>query len=317
MRALITGISGFVGSHLSDLLLDKGYEVYGTLRWRSNTANIRHIKDKLNLIQADLNDSHSIYKVLNEVQPNEIYHLAAQSFVPTSWIAPNNTIETNVIGTVNLFEAVRKSDIDVRIQVACSSEEYGLVKEDEIPIKETNPFRPLSPYGVSKVAQDMASYQYFRSYGIKAIITRGFNHTGPRRGEVFVCSSFSKQIAEIERGAKPEIHVGSLQARRDFTDVRDMVKGYYLAVQKGKPGERYNICSGTAWSIQKVLDTLLSMTKADIKVIPDPERMRPSDVPILLGDCTKFYEATGWKPTIPFEQTLRDLLEYWRETVTQ
>jgi len=315
MKALITGITGFVGSHLAELLLSKGYELYGVARWRSNTDNIEGIKSKINIIEADLNDSHSFYNAIQKIKPDEIYHLAAQSFVPTSWIAPADTMKTNVIGTINLFEAVRKAGIDPKIQIAGSSEEYGMVKPDEIPIKETNPLRPLSPYGVSKIAQDMLSYQYFKSYGIKTVVTRGFNHTGPRRGEVFVCSNFAKQIAEIEKGKKAVIKVGNLEAKRDFTDVRDMVKGYNLALKKGVPGERYNICSGKAYSMQEVLDKLLKLSSMDIKIEKDPERMRPSDVPILLGDNTKFMKATGWKPEIPFEQTLKDIMDYWREKI--
>jgi len=242
MKALITGITGFVGSHLAELLLSKNYEVYGTIRWRSNLENIKHIQDKIKLIEADLNDAHSLYKIINDIKPDEIYHLAAQSFVPTSWTAPADTLQTNIIGTVNLFEAVRKAEINPVIQIACSSEEYGMVKPEETPIKETNPLRPLSPYGVSKVAQDMLGYQYAKSYGMKIIVTRGFNHSGPRRGDVFVTSNFCKQVAEIEaKKREPVIEVGNLEAQRDFTDVRDMVKAYWLAVQKGIPGERYNI----------------------------------------------------------------------------
>lgn len=313
MKALITGITGFVGSHLAELLLSKGYEVWGIARWRSDTRNLDQVKSKLKLIEADLNDPHSFYNIIQDIKPDEIYHLAAQSFVPTSWVAPADTMKTNVIGTINLFEAVRKAGINPKIQVACSSEEYGLVKPDEVPIKETSPLRPLSPYGVSKVAQDMLSFQYFQSYGLKVVVTRGFNHTGPRRGDVFVCSNFAKQIVEIEKGRKDAvIKVGNLEAKRDFTDVRDMVRGYYLALQKGVPGERYNICSGKAYSIKEVLDKLLELTDADIKVEVDKERMRPSDVPILLGDNSKFSKQTGWKTEISFEKTLKDLLDYWR-----
>ncbi len=316
MKALITGITGFVGSHLAELLLNKNYTVYGIARWRSTTENINHIKSKLNIIEADLNDSHSFYSAIQKIKPDQIYHLAAQSFVPTSWIAPADTIKTNVIGTVNLFEAIRKADIDPKIQVACSSEEYGLVKPNETPIKETNPLRPLSPYGVSKVAQDMLSFQYFKSYGLKIVVTRGFNHTGPRRGGVFVCSNFAKQIVEIERGLREaKIKVGNLEAIRDFTDVRDMVKGYNLALEKGIAGERYNVCSGKGYKIKEVLDMLLKITDKDIKIEEDPERMRPSDVPTLVGDNSKFRKKTGWEPEIAFEITLKDLLDYWRNYI--
>jgi GDP-4-dehydro-6-deoxy-D-mannose reductase len=203
--------------------------------------------------------------------------------------------------------------LKTRIQLACSSEEYGMVYPDEVPIRETNPLRPLSPYAVSKVAQDMLGYQYWMSWKVDSVRTRGFNHEGPRRGPVFVASDFAKQIADIERGRKkPVLYVGNLEAKRDFTDVRDMVRAYVMALEKCEPGEVYNICRGRAWSIQEVLDLLLARTKAKIEVKQDPARLRPSDVPILLGDCSKFVKATGWEPTIPFEQTLEDMLEYWR-----
>ncbi len=316
-RALITGITGFVGSHLAELLIKEGIEVYGTVRWRSKTDNIDHIKDTITLIEADLRDAHSTENAIKKAEPDYIFHLAAQSFVPTSWHAPEETLVTNIMGNLNILEAVRKSKMDAVIQVAGSSEEYGLVRPDEVPIKETNELRPLSPYGVSKVAQDRLTIQYTLSYGIKAVVTRAFNHTGPRRGEVFVTSNFSKQIAEIEKGKrKAVLLVGNLEAKRDFTDVRDIIKAYLLAVKKCKYGEVYNICSGNSIPIKSVLDILLKLSKTkNIEIKVDPERLRPSDVPILLGDCTKFEEITGWKPEIPFERTMKDLLDWWRERV--
>lgn len=315
-KALITGISGFVGSHLAEFLLSKDLEVHGTIRWRSRLDNIQHIKNKLGLVDTDIRDAHSVKKTIDEVEPDYIFHLAAQSFVPTSWKAPSETLETNIIGTLNLFEAVRSSNVDPKIQVAGSSEEYGMVLPDELPIKETNPLRPLSPYGVSKVTTDLLGYQYHQSYGLKILRTRAFNHTGPRRGEVFVCSDFSKQIAEIEAGKRePIIYVGNLNAQRDFTDVRDVVKAYWLSLQKCEFGEAYNICSEKLRNIRSVLDLLLSKSKVNIKVKQDPKKMRPSDVEILQGDCTKFRGKTGWRPEIPFEQTMEDLLNYWRERV--
>jgi GDP-4-dehydro-6-deoxy-D-mannose reductase len=316
-RVLITGITGFVGSHLAEFLLEKKLEVHGIERWRSKTDNVEHIKNRLKLVDADMRDAHSIEKVISDVEPDYIFHLAAQSFVPTSWNAPADTMTTNIIGTINLFEAVRKSRCDPRIQVAGSSEEYGLVFPDEVPIKETNPLRPLSPYGVSKVAQDRLSFQYHKSYGLKTVITRAFNHTGPRRGDVFVTSNFSKQVAMIEKGTqKPVIKVGNLNARRDFSDVRDVVRAYWLSLQKCKFGEVYNICSGNSRTIQSLLDLVLSLSrKRDIRTEKDPSRMRPSDVEVLQGDCTKFKKTTGWKTEIPFEKTMEDLLNYWRERV--
>ncbi len=315
-KALITGISGFVGSHLAEFLLEKNLEVSGTIRWRSRLDNIQHIKNKLGLLDTDIRDAHSVKKTIDEVEPDYIFHLAAQSFVPTSWKAPSETLETNIIGTLNIFEAVRTSNVDPKIQVAGSSEEYGLVYPDELPIKETNPLRPLSPYAVSKVTTDLLGFQYHQSYGLKIVRTRAFNHTGPRRGEVFVCSDFSKQIAEIEKGLKePIIYVGNLNAQRDFTDVRDIVRAYWLSLQKCDFGEVYNICSEKSRTIQSVLDLLLEKSKANIKVKQDPKKMRPSDVEILLGDCSKFRKKTGWKPTIPFERSMEELLDYWRELV--
>jgi GDP-4-dehydro-6-deoxy-D-mannose reductase len=314
LRVLITGITGFAGSHLADYCLARGgVDVHGIIRWRSRTENIEHLGDRITLHECDLRDASSTRDVVEAVGPDYIFHLAAQSFVPTSWKAPSESLVTNVIGQLNIFEAIRKIGLRCRIQLACSSEEYGLVHEDEVPIKETNPLRPLSPYGVSKVAQDLLGYQYFMSYGMDVVRTRGFNHEGPRRASVFVMSDFAKQIVDIERGVrKPVVHVGNLEAKRDFTDVRDMVRAYWLALEKGAPGEVYNIASGTAWSIQKVLDMLLGMTKTKIEVRQDPARLRPSDVPVLLGDATRFRAATGWAPKIPFEQTLKDMLEYWR-----
>jgi GDP-4-dehydro-6-deoxy-D-mannose reductase len=312
MRVLITGITGFVGSHLAEFLLEQDLEVYGLMRWRSQTDNIDHIRDKIRLIQGDLRDSHSIEKLIEEVEPNFIFHLAAQSFVPMSWRAPADTLETNAVGTIHLLEAIRKSNINPTVQIAGSSEEYGLVYPNELPIKETNPLRPLSPYGVSKVAEDLIGWQYFKSYGLNIVRTRAFNHTGPRRGEYFVTSNFAKQIAEIETGMKkPIIYVGNLKSQRDFTDVRDVVKAYWLALNKCKYGEIYNICSGKTRTVQSVLDLLLKMVNKKIEVRIDTSRLRPSDVEILQGDCSKFKKETGWKPEISFEKTMKDLLDYW------
>src|SRR3989338_8076999 len=314
MRALITGITGFVGSHLAEHLL-ADHDVYGTIRWRSRLDNINHIKDRVKLIETDIRDSYSIEKAIKTVEPDAIFHLAAQSFVHTSFHAPQETLSTNITGTVNLLEAVRSCGGSPVIQIAGSSEEYGLVMPDEVPIKETNPLRPLSPYGVSKVAEDMLAYQYHKSYGLKTVITRAFNHEGPRRGEVFSTSNFAKQIAEIEKGKEPVIHVGNLNASRDFTDVRDVVRAYVIATEKCDYGEAYNICSGRAWKISEMLKLLLSMSTKKIEIREDPARMRPSDVEILLGDFSKFHKKTGWKPEIPFDKTMKDLLDYWRKLV--
>ena len=341
VRALITGITGFVGSHLAEYLLSMDgdctgksgrTEVFGTVRHRSPLDNISGIMDRVSLIQGvDIRDAHAVEAAIKQAEPDYIFHLAAQSFVPASWISPADTLETNVMGTVNLLEAVRRSELHPVIQIAGSSEEYGCPPfvEDtshitfevnqmpkmvfKVPITEEFPLLPLSPYGVSKVAEDLLGFQYHKSYGMKIVRTRAFNHTGPRRGESFVTSTFAKQIAEIEKGKRdPVVKAGNLEARRDFTDVRDMVRAYWLAATRGKYGEVYNICSGKARTVQTVLDTLRMQSTAQFEIVQDRERMRPSDIPVLEGDCSKFMKQTGWKPKIGFSQTMGDLLDYWR-----
>lgn len=318
MRALITGITGFAGSHLAEYLLAEhpDVEVFGLYRWRSRMENIEHVRSRVKLLECDLRDYTSVHAALATSRPDYIFHLAAQSFVPSSWTAPNETLTTNISGQTNLFEAIRALGLDPVVQIACSSEQYGLVLPDEVPIKETNPLRPLSPYAVSKVTQDYLGYQYFMSYGLKAIRTRGFNHTGPRRGHVFVTSNFCSQVAAIELGLQePVIRVGNLDAVRDFTDVRDMVRAYWLAVTRGKPGEVYNIATGQGIVIRELLDMIIGMAQVEVRIETDPARLRPSDVEILIGDSSKFRADTGWEPRIPFDQTLRDLLDHWRRTL--
>jgi len=318
MRVLITGITGFAGSHLADYILAEhpDIQVSGIVRWRSRMENVLHIKDKVNLVEADLKDIVSLKKALAEVKPDRIFHLAAQSFVPTSWVCPAETFAINSIGQINLFEAVLDLGLKPRIQIAGSSEEYGLVHPDEVPMKETNPLRPLSPYAVSKVGQDMLGFQYHKSYGMHIIRTRGFNHTGPRRGDVFICSNFAKQIVEIEKEKRePVMYVGNLEAKRDFTDVRDTVRAYWLSLEKGEAGEVYNIGTGRAYAMKEILDMLLSLSRTKVEVKIDPKRLRPSDVQILLSDSTKIRQLTGWEPKIELKQSLEDLLDFWRERV--
>ena len=319
MRVLITGVTGFVGSHLVEYLLERdSVEIWGTIRWRSKTDNIDHIRDRIKLWECDLRDLSSMRNLIEESAPDFIVHLAAQSFVPTSWHTPNETLMTNINGTLNIFEAVRSLGMHPRIHVAGSSEEYGMVLAEELPIRESNALRPLSPYAVSKVATDLLGYQYFMSYQLNVIRTRAFNHTGPRRGEVFAESNFARQISEVEAGLRPPvIKVGNLDTVRDFTDVRDMVKAYWMALRHGKAGEVYNICSETGVSIRQVLETLLDLSTAAVKVEADPTRLRPSDVPRLVGDCGPFRQVTGWRPQIPLRQTLADLLDYWRARVAR
>jgi GDP-4-dehydro-6-deoxy-D-mannose reductase len=320
MKVLITGITGLAGSHLAEYLLDQGEcEIHGTIRWRSSRKNIAAFEKKLHLHECELKDPHAVARMLKEVRPQRIFHLASQSSVAASWNSPGDTLANNITAQLNVFEAIRLLGLmDTRIHIAGSSEEYGLVYEHELPVKETNPLRPLSTYAVSKVSQDTLAYQYYRSYGLHVVRTRAFNHTGPRREDVFVASSFARQIVEIEMGRKePVIRVGNIEAKRDFTDIRDVVKAYVIALERCEPGSVYNIGSGTAYSVKQVLDLLLSMSKLIIQVREDPERMRPSDVPVMICDNTRFTEKTGWRAHIPFEQTLFDLLEYWRERLGQ
>jgi len=320
MKALITGISGFVGSHLADYILSEhpDVKILGLMRWRSPRDNIKHILSQIKICYGDLLDLPSLKSVLAEDKPEIIFHLAAQSYVDFSFRSPIITLKTNIIGTGNLLEAVKelRSEFgyDPVIHACSSSEVYGQVKEDEIPIKEDNPFRPASPYAVSKVGEDMLAYQYWLSWKIKVIRTRMFTHTGPRRGDVFVTSTFAKQIAAIEAGlVKPVIKVGNLDSVRTFLDVRDAVRAYWELVDKCPAGEVYNIGGKETMPVKEMLDKLLKLSTAkNIKVEVDPERLRPSDVTLQIPCIDKFTKLTGWEPKIKFEQTLRDTLNHWR-----
>jgi GDP-4-dehydro-6-deoxy-D-mannose reductase len=317
MRLLITGITGFVGSHMAEYALSHGAEVFGSARWRSQTENIEHIRAKVRLVECELRDAVSVRRLLEITAPTHVIHLAGQSFVGTSWHAPAETLSTNIVCQLNLLEEIRALKIAPRFLVIGTSEEYGFVRPDEMPIAETNPLRPLSPYGVSKVTQDIMGYQYFKSYGLPIVRARAFNHEGPRRGEVFVTSNFAKQVAEIEAGLRePTIFVGDLKPTRDYSDVRDIVRGYWRLLEQGESGEVYNLCSGRSWAIQQVLDFFLVQSRVKhISVLTEPARLRPSDVMALEGDPSKIRKATGWETEIAFEQTLVDLLEFWRQRI--
>lgn len=322
-KVLITGITGFVGSHLADYILANFPEVQilGLARWRSPTENIRHILDKITLEFGDLSDLPSLKTVLSKEKPDVIFHLGAQSYVPFSFSSPIATLNANVIGTCNLLEAVKElkfaSNYDPVIHICSSSEVYGQVKENEVPIKEDNPLRPASPYAVSKVAEDMLGFQYWLSWKIKTIRTRMFTHTGPRRGEVFVVSNFARQVAAIEAGLLPPVvKVGNLDSIRTFLDVRDAVKAYWLLVQKCSPGEVYNSGGVETMTVGEMLKRLLKLSAMpNIKVEVDQHRLRPSDVTLQIPSIDKFVKATGWKPEIKFEKTLEDTLDYWRDHI--
>jgi GDP-mannose 4,6-dehydratase len=320
-KVLITGVTGFVGSHLAEYILvnHPGIEILGLFRWRSSKENILDIKGKINLCYGDLTDLASLETLLEKHKPDVIFHLAAQSYVDFSFIAPIATLQANVIGTANLLEAVKRLKLncgyDPVIHICSSSEVYGQVRENEVPIRETNPFRPASPYAVSKVGEDMLGLQYWLSWKIKTIRTRMFTHTGKKRGEVFVESNFAKQIAEIEAGLKePVIKVGNLESIRTFLDVKDAVKAYWLLVNKCQPGEVYNIGGVETMPVKEMLNKMLKLsTIKDIKIEVDPVRLRPSDVTLQIPCIDKFTQETGWRPEIKFDQTLEDLLNYWRD----
>ena len=313
MRLLVTGAGGFVGGHLVDFLHaeEPGVEIHGVVlphggvSWRAASG--------ARVVEADLNDPAAAAAVVEEVRPERILHLAGQSSVHLSWLDPGGTMRTNVLGIVHLLDAVRRQGLRPAVLVVGSAEEYGPVGPEEMPIREETPLRPASPYAVSKVAQGALALLYGPAGGLRVVLTRTFHHTGPGRGEAFAESSFARQIAEIEAGLRPGVlKVGNLEAVRDFADVRDVVRAYWLLLEKGEAGAAYNVCSGTGRPVRRLLDMLLAASSARIEVRVDPDRLRPSDVPAQVGDPSRLRAATGWEARIPLERTLRDLLDDWR-----
>lgn len=315
MRALITGISGFVGSHLAEHLLALGeWHVSGTVY--GEDRNIAHVRDKVRLYEGELSSLDRVRSIVEETRPDAIFHLAAQPIPSLSRRDPWGTLETNIRLQLNVLEAVAQAAPKATVLVIGSSEEYGKVLPDELPIKEDASLRPTSPYAVSKIAQDYLGLQYHLSHGVRAIRMRPFNHIGPRQRRGFVAPDFASQVAEIEAGLRaPVMLVGQLDVARDFSDVRDIVRGYVLAALQGAPGEVYNIGACEARAVRELLETLLRHSTAEIEVRQNPDRMRGVDTPIVVGDCSKLRAATGWEPRIPFEQTVRDVLEDWRNQV--
>lgn len=326
-RAFITGITGMVGSHLADFLLDNtDWDIFGMLRWRSPLDNIAHLfdrinrKDRLFLVDGDLTDELSLLTAVQTARPDYVFHLAAQSYPKTSFCSSVSTLDTNILGTERLLEALRRTPgIDPVIHVCSSSEVFGRVERDRLPIDEECPFQPASPYSISKIGTDFIGRFHAEAYGQKCVITRMFTHTGPRRGDVFVESSFAKQIALIEAGLIPPLlKTGNLDSMRTWADVRDAVRAYYMLVTiDPTPGECYNIGGDHSCSVREMLNFLLSLSprRDDIQVATDPERLRPLDADLQIPDTSKFREHTGWQPKIPFEQTMEDLLNYWRAQV--
>lgn len=334
-KALITGITGMVGSHLADFLLENtDWDVYGVCRWRSPLDNVSHLLERVNeknrvfFEYADLNDQVSLITVVNRIKPDYVFHLAAQSYPLTSFTAPIDTLNTNILGTARLLESIHlamEEDPSYKpiIHVCASSEVFGKIPKEKKPeagINEECPFHPASPYAISKVGTDLLGRYYAEAYGITVMTTRMFTHTGPRRGDVFHESTFAKQIAMIEAGLiEPKVMVGNLQSLRTYADVRDAVRAYYMLVTVNPiAGEYYNIGGSYTCEVGDTLNTLISYStmKDKIEVVTDPERLRPIDADLQVPDCRKFKEHTGWEPQIPFEQTMHDLLNYWRKRIS-
>ena len=333
-KALITGITGMVGSHLCDFLLENtDWDIYGVCRWRSPLDNVEHLldranhKDRVYFEYADLNDQVSLIKVIEEVKPDYVFHLAAQSYPLTSFTAPIDTLNTNILGTCRLLEAIhlvmeKNENYNPIIHVCASSEVFGKIPKEKKPetgIHEECPFHPASPYAISKVGTDLLGRYYAEAYGMTVMTTRMFTHTGPRRGDVFHESTFAKQIAMIEKGLiPPEVKVGNLDSLRTYADVRDAVRAYYMLVtQNPIAGEYYNIGGSYTCTVGDCLHFLISLSpmKDEIKVVTDPERLRPIDADLQVPDCRKFKKHTGGEPEISFERTMTDLLNYWRKRV--
>jgi GDP-mannose 4,6-dehydratase len=322
-NCFITGITGMVGSHLADYIFEKtDWIVYGFCRWNDDLTNIKHLFNRINtgsrikLIYGDINDYISVSKAITDSSPNYVFHLAAQSFPQTSFVAPIETLQTNIIGTANLLEAIRLSQFNPVIHICSSSEVFGRVSKENIPIRETCNFHPASPYAISKVGTDLLGRYYAEANNMCVVTTRMFTHTGPRRGDVFAESTFSKQIAMIEAGyQEPIINVGNLESIRTWSDVRDAVRAYYMLVTINPiAGEYYNIGGEYSCKVGEMLNFLIdnSKCKDKIKIKVDKNRLRPIDADLQIPDTTKFKRHTGWKPIISFEKTMIDLLNYWR-----
>ena len=323
--ALITGITGMVGSHLADYLLaNTDWKIYGFARWNDDLDSLNHLlpeinkKDRIELVYGDLNDLASLIHTIQLTEPSYVFHLAAQSYPQTSFEAPLDTLNTNILGTAKLLEAIRKSDVSPVIHVCASSEVFGRVPKEYLPIHEEVPFHPASPYAISKVGTDLVGRYYAQAYGLTVMTTRMFTHTGPRRGDVFAESTFAKQIAMMEEGLlEPVVKVGNLDSLRTWSDVRDAVRAYYLLVTHNPTaGEYYNIGGSYTCTIREMLEHLISLsTIKDIRVEVESSRLRPIDADLQVPDTTKFREHTGWVPEISFETTMSDLLNYWRARV--
>jgi len=318
-KVLITGISGFAGSFLAEFLLStKEYDISGTyLLEESVKKNLGEIKKDIDLIKADLTNSKKVFEILKLIKPDLVFHLAALPYTGSSFKTPFLTMKNNIASQMNVLSGIKDKNLfDTKVLVVSSGEIYGLVRKHDLPIDEETKFMPTSPYAVSKIAQDFLGLQYFLSYNLKIIRVRPFNHIGPRQSPSFVVASIARKVAEIEKGKrKPVVLVGNLSAKRDFTDVRDMVSAYVLAIEKGKFGDVYNIGSEKSYKISEILDNFLKLSKVKIKVQVDKNLLRPVDIPELLCNATKFKKLTNWRPEIDINTTLKDTLDYWRSIV--
>jgi GDP-4-dehydro-6-deoxy-D-mannose reductase len=317
MRALITGVTGFAGSFLAEHCLSvPGVEVVGLVRDRTRLTHAAPFAARITLVEADLRDAAAVNQAVAAAQPEIVFHLAAQAFVPQAFADPVGTLLDNAVGQLHVILAMLRHCPTARLLAVGSATEYGLVRPEENPVDEDVPLRPTDPYAVSKVTQDLQAYQYFASHDLPAVRVRAFNHTGPRQDEAFVASRFAREIARIETGlAPPVLTVGNLTAIREFTDVRDVVHAYFCAGMQGEPGEVYNVGSGDGRRIAEVLNVLAGLSRVPFRVQEDPNLLRPVDVPALVCNATKLRARCGWEPRIPLEQTMRDLLDYWRAKV--
>jgi GDP-4-dehydro-6-deoxy-D-mannose reductase len=317
-KALITGISGFAGSHLAEHLLARGKEVCGTYLKEDSLEHLDAIREKIAIRPCRIEESDEIFETVKEFRPDEIYHLAGMAFVVDAWQSPKEAFSINALGTMNLYDAVVRSHTNPWILSVLSADVYGVPREEEMPLKEERLLRPIHPYGLSKATADLIGYHYFYAYNLPIIRVRPFNHIGPRQSPKFVCSDFAWQIARIEEKLQePYIEVGNLEARRDFTDVRDTVRAYGLLIENGKAGEVYHVSSEKAVAIHSILTMLLKLSKVPIEIRTNPTKMRRSDAPLQVGDCSKLKTETGWKPAIPLQKTLEDLLNYWRKQIAR
>ena len=318
MRALLTGITGFVGRHLAGHLAAArpGIELVGVRRWTSAAEGVAADAPAVRLVEGDLLDAPSLLRAVDTSGPEVVFHLAASSSVASSWNTPAEMFQTNVLGTLHLLEAVRRHAPTATVVVACSAESYGQVASADLPLGEEQPLRPVSPYAVTKAAVDMLAYQYHRAFGLRTVRLRLFNTCGPGQADRFVVAALARQLAEIEAGRRPPtLRVGNLSAVRDFVDVRDVAAAYLAAAERALPGEAYNVATGAGHPVRELVERLLAIAGTAAEVSVDAGRLRPTDIAALVGDATRFRQATGWRPGVPFERTLADTLAFWRARV--